>query len=405
MLNISFAVASPALCVVALSRDLGLDYARQGILFSAAMWFFLVSPAAASLVDRVGFRWVLAAATAVQAAGWWMLASAGGFGQAVAGAACMGLGGAMLDPLLTPLVCAVFPERRARMSNFLHGFYCVGLLLTVGLVVALQQAGVSWRDTFRLLGILCLPTGLLALVLALPTQSHQGDVRQPTRSLLGEAAFWLFAAAIFMAGATEMVAANWLPRYVHDLVGSSGSGALVASIAGDSAGGAVGTPAGHAAAVLPAPEAGSLAAGAGLALFAVLMGAARFLTSALVHRFGPRRLLIGSAALAAMCLVLAALHLPPVLTVASLATVGFGVACMWPTVLALAGDRFPRAGASMYATISAAGGLGCAAGPAVAGWIAERAHGLAPAMGALAVAPLIVLAVAWRLRAAMLRPD
>lgn len=63
----SFGLAAPALCMPAMARELGLDYARQGLGFRAPTWSLLASPAAARLADRIGFRRVVVFASAVQA--------------------------------------------------------------------------------------------------------------------------------------------------------------------------------------------------------------------------------------------------------------------------------------------------------------------------------------------------
>ena len=41
-----------------------------------------------------------------------------------------------------------------------------------------------------------------------------------------------------------------------------------------------------------------------------------------------------------------------------LAVLGLGVSGLWPTILSLAGDRFPQAGASMYSLLHTSGNLG-----------------------------------------------
>jgi len=125
--------------------------------------------------------------------------------------------------------------------------------------------------------------------------------------------------------------------------------------------------------------------------FGILMGTGRFLTSALSGRLGTRWLLVLSAGLCTVCLASMALPLGAVYQIGCLSLVGFGVACFWPTLLAVAGDRFPQAGASMFSVLSAAGAFGCAAAPVAIGWIANACDSLAPAMIALAVAPAVIL--------------
>ena len=361
IVTVSFGWGGLSLCMPEMAEELEFDYATQGLVFSAPMWPFLVSLLAAWLADRVGFRRVLIFASVVQAAGWALLAEAGSLPHVLAASVLLGVGGSMVDPLLTPIVCALYPERRRTMANFLHGFFCIGLVGTVGLVIALQHVGLSWRVIYRVLAVLCLPYGLACAWLALPAQTHQGPVRRRTRSLISHPVFWMLVAMMALAGATESGPANWLPTFVRDLFTKDGS------------------------------EASSAQIGMGLLLFGILMAIGRFLTSALSGRLGTRRLLVLSAGMCTVCLASTALPLGAAWQIGCLSLVGFGVACFWPTLLATAGDRFPQAGASMFSVLSAAGALGCAAAPAAIGWIADACDSLAPAMIALAVAPAAIL--------------
>jgi len=361
IVTVSFAMAAPALCMVEMARDLQFDYTMRGLVFSAPMWPLLISLLAAGLADRIGFRRVLVFASLTQAAGWALLAEAQSFPHALAASALLGAGGSVVDPLLTPIVCALHPERRTKMANFLHAFFCIGLVGTVALVMLLQHAGLSWRGIYRVLAVLCLPYGLACAWLTLPACSHQGPVRQKTRSLVRNPVFWMLIIMMVLAGATEIGPADWLPTFVQDLSTKDGPAASIAK------------------------------PGMGLLLFGILMGASRFLTSALSGRLGTRWLLVLSAGLCTVCLAAMALPLGGAYLIACLGLVGFGVACFWPTLLAVAGDRFPQAGASMFSVLSAAGALGCAVGPVVIGWFADAYNSLVPGMVALAVAPAVIL--------------
>ena len=106
---------------------------------------------------------------------------------------------------------------------------------------------------------------------------------------------------------------------------------------------------------------------------------------------GTRRLLVLSAGMCTVSLASTVLPLGPAWQIACVSLVGFGVACFWPTLLAVAGDRFPEAGSSMFSVLSASGALGCAVAPAAIGWIAQACGSLAPAMVALAGAPAVIL--------------
>ena len=369
LVTVSFSTAGPAMCMPALAGELHLTYAQQGLLFSAVMWSVPLSLLVAAAADRIGFRALLVTASAVQAGGWFLLASADSYAHALTGAFVMGLGGSIAEPLLTPLVCAIFPDRRTRMTNFLHAFYCVGMAGIALLVMALAPAGLSWRGTFRLLGLGCLPHGLAALALPLPARAHDGLVRMPMRGLLGRGAFWLLAGLILLGAAAEMGPADWLPTFLHNIPGAS-----------------------------------QAAGGIALAVFGSLMAAGRFLTAALAGRVGVRRLLGVSAGFSCLCLAAVGAPLPPPARAACLCLVGLGVACFWPTLMAAAGDRFPQAGASMFSVLSFVGSAGCAAVPVVVGFLGERLGSLAPALALLAVLPAILLAGSFLLPRPPTRP-
>lgn len=357
VLTVSFSTAGPAMCMPALAREFHLDYAQQGLLFSAVMWSVPLSLLVAAAADRIGFRALLVTASAVQATGWFLLAGADSYAQAVAGAFVMGLGGSIAEPLVTPLVCAIYPESRTRITNFLHAFYCVGLACTAGLVMAVAPAGLSWRGTFGLLGLACLPHGLAALLLPMPARAHHGPLRTPMRGLLGRGVFWLLAGLMLLGAASEVGPTDWLPTFIHNI-----------------------------------PGAGEASGPLALAAFGSLMAAGRFLAAAFAGRVGVQRLLRVSAAFSGLCLAAVAAPLPPAARAACLCLVGLGVACFWPTLMAAAGDRFPQGGASMFSVLSLAGSAGCAAVPVVVGFLGERFGSLAPALACLALLPALLLA-------------
>jgi fucose permease len=191
----------------------------------------------------------------------------------------------------------------------------------------------------------------------LPPHSHEGPARMPTRLVAGQVEFLILAAAIFLAGVTELGPSQWLPAYVEQAAGSARSTSAL-----------------------------------GLLLLGVMMAAGRLGNSYLARHAGPNTLVLAGAAVAATGLVLSALPAPAWFTVACLAMLGLGVSGIWPSVLSLAGNRFPQAGAAMYSILSAGGNLGGLAGPLAIGLIAQ-AGGLRLAMGLLALCPATILLI------------
>jgi len=347
------------LCLTALAADLQhMGRAAQGwflgVLFFGGVAGILTS---GPLGDRIGFRVPLAVSALLQAGGLLVVSAAASPAVALCGAGLAGFGCGVLDALVTPLACAAFPRSRGRTANFLHAFYPVGMFVVVLGVLGLFHAGWPWRAIYRLAAVACLPHGAAFLVLRLPDKSHEGDTRLPARRLLRRGSFLLLVGCIFLAGLTELGASQWLPAYIEEATG------------------------------------GVRAAGAlGLLLFGTAMTLGRLLNSAASRRFGAQRLFTLGATLCIACLLLAAVPAPAAFTTGCLAVLGMAVSGLWPNTLALAGDRFPRAGASMYAVLHAAGNMG-GSGPVFVGLVGAGLH-LRAGIGFLAAAPMAAILLA-----------
>ncbi|MBN8247123.1 MAG: MFS transporter, partial [Verrucomicrobia bacterium] len=75
-----------------------------------------------------------------------LLAAAVAPGYAGLGAALFGLGfgAGLLDMVLSPVVAALNPERRAPAMNWLHSFYCVGAAVTILAGTLALRLGLGW---------------------------------------------------------------------------------------------------------------------------------------------------------------------------------------------------------------------------------------------------------------------
>jgi fucose permease len=177
------------------------------------------------------------------------------------------------------------------------------------------------------------------------------------------AGFAALAAGMFLAGLIEIGPAKWLPSFV---AATSAAGQFQGAL--------------------------------GLMLFAATMMVGRLASSALVQRLGAGWLMAAGGALCAAGLLLGSMPVPAAATILLLSLVGLGVASMWPTLLGVAGDRFPAAGASMYSLLSAIGSAGAIVGPWMIGLVAEASGSLALAMGVTAAAPVLAILLMLRLK-------
>jgi fucose permease len=304
---------------------------------------------------RIRARWFTVGGNLVIVAGLLALAFADSFQGVLVAATLMGLGGGLLDMILSPIVCALVPERRAQAMNWLHSFYCVGaVLIVLGATVAFARSW-SWHQVaFAMAAPPAAFAATFAFVphpdLKLAAGSHSG-----LRELVGHRYFLLSFAAIFLSGATEMGIAQWLPAYAELELGFSrwiGGSALLA--------------------------------------FSVAMAAGRMGVGVISGRVPIRKIMAWSSAATAVLILLAGLF--PVAGVALAAAVASGAAmsCLWPSTLGIAADRFPSAGTSLFGVLAAAGNCGGVFMPWAIGIIGDSSS-LALGVSASAACPVLIL--------------
>lgn len=274
----------------------------------------------------------------------------------------LGLGAGLLDMVLSPVVAALNPARRAAAMNWLHSFYCVGAAVTILAGTLALRAGLGWRGACLVLAPLPLVLIVMFAPLRFPAMSTEG-ARTPLRSLLGDRWFWGALVAIFLGGATEIGMAQWLPAYAETRLGY-------------------------------APWVG----GAALLAFSVAMALGRMVVGALGGRGEPHRIMAwGCGASVLLFLVGSFSPLTP-LALAACVAAGFTGSCLWPTMLAVAADRHPEGGATMFGALAALGNAGGIVMPWLVGAVADASN-LSWGLATSALAPALMLPLVLVLRA------
>ena len=283
------------------------------------------------------------------------------YGALAATLFCLGFAAGVLDMVLSPVVSALNPSRRGAALNNLHSFYCVGAAVTILVGMVALGVGLTWQRASLLL--IPLPLGLLFAFapMRFPALVGEGG-RTPLRALLGRGWFVLALVAIFLAGATELGLAQWLPAYAERSLGFPkwvGDGSLL--------------------------------------LFSLMMAAGRLAVGAAGARVTPWQAMGWGCALSVV-LFLAGSFLPvPGLALAACILAGFTGSALWPTMLAVTGDRHPEGGATMFAALAALGNAGGIFMPWLVGGIADRKD-LHWGLAVSALAPLGMLALLGVLR-------
>ena len=351
-------VVGPATCLSSMAADLGMTSETQmGLFLGLPFWGLgTVSPFSGWLSERLGYRRLLATSSLLQTVGLLVVAAAETQIQAFAGILVTGMGRGLPAAPLNALLTALFPDNRTAVMNVFHAFFYIGMVLITGMILLFFLLGLEWRAVYVAFGAMSLIFGVAAFFVRFPSAMAAADSGRPDlRAVIRQPVFGWLVLAIFFSAVTEIGPSTWLPYYIEKAAGSTQSLGVLS-----------------------------------LMLLAVTMAVGRLFCAVVVRRVGVVAVFTASALVSALSIGLAALPVSTLFTVVWLTVLGLAITVSYPTVVAYAGDRFPAANASMFALLNATAHIGGVMGPAIIGVTAD-AVGLRPAMGAVAVAPLLLL--------------
>ncbi len=310
---------------------------------------------AGPLVDRWGARLFAILGLGFITLGLASLGCAPNFTVLLMAASLLGLGAACMEVVLSPIVAAAKPEQRTSALNKLHLFYCIGAVITVLIGSAALYLDISWRTICLTILIFPILISVGFFMIHPPTIVHQDKSRTSLRYLIRHPFVLAAALAIFLGGATEVGLAQWLPAYAERGLGYSKS-----------------------------------SGGAALAVFSIAMGMGRYVVSQIVHRTGTIPLMMFCCMIIFLLFIVGCFSPSAPIALAACVSIGLVVGCLWPSTLAVASDRFPDGGASLFAILAASGNIGCVLMPWLIGFITEQSN---PRYGLIstAVCPLLLV--------------
>ncbi|MFI9380334.1 MFS transporter [Kutzneria sp. NPDC052558] len=360
--------------VPALAAQVGATPAGLGLsLFGVSVGLFVSAPIAGRLCAAFGSRAVMVLAAA---AGFVVLPVLGLTASPLQlGLVLFGLGLTIGTLDVSMNIAAVTVIRlldRPLMPVFHAGFSFGGLIGSLGAAFA---AGMRWSPSQQFLTLAGIGVVAVALIVtSLPAEAGErsrtrsGDVVVAGPSPLRRPLLWLLALIALFSAVAEGASADWTALFLAQDRG--------------------------------VPD--SLAA-AGYSVYSIAMAVARLSGEPVERRWGPYRMLVFGASLAAVGL-LAAVTIPvPVIAYVGMAFAGAGLAYSFPVTMSLAGAAGRRAdgtgGEREIGFVSTIAYTGFLAGPPLLGQLAQWG-GLGLTLGAAAlIAALIVPTVALVIRA------
>lgn len=233
-----------------------------------------------------------------------------------------GLGWGAVEAASNPMVAALYPEEKAHRLNILHAWWPAGIVVGGLLGVAIASLSLPWQLNMV---VLIVP----ALVLAAMVVSAQFPLTERVASgvsysdmlteLLRRPLFWVFWLCMFLTASAELAPGQWVNISLSNVVGMQGIVLLV--------------------------------------YVSALMFVMRHFAGPIVTRISAVGLMFVSCLAAGVGLYLLSLATTPLLAFGAATVWGIGVCYLWPTMLAIVAERFPRGGALAMGLMGFAGGM------------------------------------------------
>jgi len=338
-----------AILFIPLMTMYGLSYVHLGLLVGINFTTqVLVDIIASRLIDRHGFRVFVLLADILAMIGLVLFALSPLLGaQVLTGliisTVIFSVSCGLFETMLSPIVNGIPNEEKGPAMALMHSFYAWGLVaMVIVTTLFLYIFGIrSWQIIVILWAIV--PLVNLFMFLGAPFPGVVKEEHRQTMRDLFFRPFYLWALLAMIGGAaTELVMAQWsstftekvleLPKVTGDLLGMCG--------------------------------------------FAVMLGLGRMLYGRYGSKMNMNIVMIGSAAVAVVCYVVVALSPVQGISLAACALCGLAAALLWPGTLVITAEKFPLAGAWMFAILAAAGDVGAAVGPFVTGIVTDFTRNL-----------------------------
>lgn len=370
----SGSIALPVTLVI-LARELGFSLEEGGMSAGGALSLGRTMSIVAAmllcgfLAGRWGKRRTFGAAIVLVGIGLVLCSFAGAYSVLFLSLMVVGLGDGVIEGLATPFVQDLHPQEPGRYINFAHGFWSVGIFVTVLISGALPSLGVSWR--LIIAGVACCALAPATLLLGPcrkgreypdhPEPLHWRIVHDHAAAILGVRRFWLFFAAMFAAGGGEACLTYWSASYIQLHYAT-----------------------------------GAWAGGVGLACFSAGMVLGRTGWGFFIRQHQLPRLVVFSALAGVLLTLTIPLLTDRFLFFGLLFLSGLATAPFWPSIQSIGVDSLPGKDTTMiFILLSCAGIPGNGVLVWLMGWMANRTGGLNTAFYLVPVCYLIVAVLIW----------
>ncbi|MGH4052539.1 MAG: MFS transporter [Clostridium sp.] len=250
-----------------------------------------------------------------------------------------GVGGGLIEVLISPIVQSLPGEEKASAMSLLHSFYCWGQVIVVLLTTLYFYVVGTEKWLYLPMLWAIIPLFNMVLFLKVPLHTIEDDHALISfKKLFSTRIFLLFVMLMICAGASEQAMAQWVSLFAE-------SGLKVSKTMGNLL---------------------------GPCSFAMLMGTARVFYGIKGSKINMKKALVYSSILCVISYLLAVFSHIPLVSLIGCTLCGLSVGIMWPGVFSLCAEYYPRGGTAMFAILALAGDVGCTVGPGLVGFVSSR---------------------------------
>ncbi|MHB1456344.1 MAG: MFS transporter [Armatimonadota bacterium] len=244
----------------------------------------------------------------------------------------------LLEVLLSPIINAMPNEDKACAMSLMHSFYAWGQVATI--IVTTVFIFLFGHKHWQIIVLIWAIVPCVNYIMF--TKSHFPDIIPDEHRLnmrdIFHKAFYLFAlAAILFGAATEVVMNQWASTFTEKSLN-------ISKLVGDLG---------------------------GMCIFAIMLGLGRMLYGKYGGMLKISNVLIYCSILSIICYLTVAMA-PAGISLAACGICGLGASLLWPGTLVISAERYPLAGAWMFAILAAAGDIGAGVGPWLTGLVIDR---------------------------------
>jgi fucose permease len=365
-----FLIGWSALLVPSLIRSIEANFDQTDAAIGT--YFLLTSLFSATgsvggglLTERVGRKVVLSVAAALLGLGLLAIGTVGSWGLFLLAAVPIGMGFGGIDGGVNGLILDLYPEIRGRALNVAHLCFSLGALGSPLVVGRALEAGASWEGPILATAVAAIVVAVLLAIGPLPSGRHARPVGSAAGTAGAGGVPWRVGLAWTLVGlgiaigcyvAAEIGVSNWLVRFLDS-----------ASIG---------------------------LATAALALFWAALSLGRLASAAWSDRFDHARLAALSATVSGIALV-AAVAVPSIpASILLFGVVGFAFGPVYPLIMAVAGDRYPKRAAAVSGLLAGCAVVGSVFYPPLMGFMSVTV-GLGPAMTGAGILSLAAGVALW----------